>query len=62
MLKFSFSYKYYNISLTSSVDGIPYVVRCVSDDDKTVFIKDCYTRPEAFRFVYKLLAFIDDLE
>ena len=61
MLNFEFSYKGYIIIVTDSPDGVPYLVKCKNDDLTMCVIKDCLTRPEAFKFVYKLLAFIDTL-
>lgn len=62
MLNFTFSYKGFTITLVSSVDSIPYVIKCRSDDDSTFIIQDCYTRSSAFNMIHKLLAFFDSLE
>lgn len=62
MLNICFNYKGFVITLTSSVDSVPYVIKCRSDDDKTFIIQDCCSRSSAFNSLYKLLGYIDSLE
>ena len=62
MLDINFNYKDFTIILheVNDVDCC-FLVKCFSSDLSFSITKNCISRPEAFRIIYKILAFIDNI-
>lgn len=61
MINFDKFYKDFRITIDSN-DSQLFVVRCSSESHNSIFIRECYSVSELFKYLDILISFLDGLD